>query len=423
MLDSMTVRPDPASLRRRLTRGGRAAGVVAVAGALFAAGVLTGSATSGSASGGSAHPAATSAVPAAPGPTASEGSSGLDAVRDKIEASAVGKVDADELDQAAVQGMLGALHDKYAGYLTAAQYDQFEQNLDGRFSGVGLWLRDAAGGLEVSSVQADSPAADAGVKAGDVLVSVAGKSADALSVASAAALLRGEAGTSVRFVLRRAKTDRTLTLVRKALPSDDVTVDKLSSRVGRITIGAFTRGVGLQVRDGLAQLRAAHVTGIVLDLRDNPGGLLDEAVEAASALLPAGTPVVSYAGKDGKPTVLKASGADPDTVTPIAVLVDGATASAAEILAGALQDDERAVVVGSRTFGKGTVQQPMPLPDGSAIELTIASYRLPSGRTLDGVGLDPDIEVPASAGDKAAETQAIEVLSGLLADAGTGGHG
>ncbi|MDX6230428.1 MAG: carboxyl-terminal processing protease, partial [Frankiales bacterium] len=121
--------------------------------------------------------------------------------------------------------------------------------------------------------------------------------------------------------------------------------------------------------------------------------------------------------------VLKASGDNPDTVTPVAVLVDGATASAAEILAGALQDDKRAVIVGSRTFGKGTVQQPMPLPDGSAIELTIAQYRTPSGRSLDGIGLDPDIDVAVSAGAKAAESRATEVLSGLLADAGTGGHG
>jgi carboxyl-terminal processing protease len=177
------------------------------------------------------------------------------------------------------------------------------------------------------------------------------------------------------------------------------------------------------VRDGLAALRAEHVSGVVIDLRDNPGGLLDEAVEAASALLPAGSPVVSYAGKDGKATVLRASGAEPDTVTPVAVLVDGATASAAEILAGALQDDQRAVIVGSRTFGKGTVQQPMPLADGSAIELTIANYRTPSGRSLDGVGLSPDIDVPAAAGDQAVQSRAIEVLSGLLADAGTGGHG
>ena len=132
--------------------------------------------------------------------------------------------------------------------------------------------------------------------------------------------------------------------------------------------------------------------------------------------------MVSYVDSSGKQTVLKASGS-PDTVTPVAVLVDGATASAAEILAGALQDNQRAVIVGSRTFGKGTVQEPMPLPDGSAIELTVGHYRTPSGRCLDGIGLDPDIEVAVAAGDKAAESRAVEVLSGLLADAGTGGHG
>jgi carboxyl-terminal processing protease len=421
MLVSMLVRLGTVQQRRRVVRG---IAVTAAATSLFFAGAFASSLSD-------RDPAHVAATPV-PAPAASLSPSGLpsdgqlDAVRDRIAASAVGKVDKNTLDQAAVQGMLGALHDKWANYLTATQYAGFEQSLDGKFSGVGIWLREGTAsspGLIVSQVQSSSPASEADIRAGQVLVSVNGKPTKALSVAAAAAALRGAAGTTVSLVLRAGTTSHTLALVRRALPSDDVTVDKLTARVGRITIGAFTRGVGLQVRNGLAQLRAEHVSGIVLDLRDNPGGLLDEAVEAASALLPAGTPVVSYAGKNGVSTVLKASGTDPDTVTPIAVLVDGATASAAEILAGALQDDQRAVVVGSRTFGKGTVQQPMPLPDGSAIELTIANYRTPSGRSLDGIGLEPDIEVPAAAGDKAAESRAIEVLSGLLADAGTGGHG
>jgi carboxyl-terminal processing protease len=404
--------------RRRVVRGLAAAAVAVL---LFGAGVLADRLRPHQQARAGATP--TPAPAAALSASALSASGHLDAVRDRIAASAVGTVDKSALDQAAVQGMLGALHDKWANYLTAAQYAGFEQTLDGRFSGVGIWLHQSGSTLSVSSVQPSSPASEAGVRTGDTVVSVNGKSTKTMSVAAAAAALRGVAGSKVSVVVRSGTAARTLNLVRRALPSDDVTVDKLSARVGRITIGAFTRGVGRQVRDALATLRAEHVTGVVLDLRDNPGGLLDEAVEAASALLPAGTAVVSYAGKSGKQTVLKASGDNPDTVTPVAVLVDGATASAAEILAGALQDDKRAVIVGSRTFGKGTVQQPMPLPDGSAIELTIAQYRTPSGRSLDGIGLDPDIDVAVSAGAKAAESRATEVLSGLLADAGTGGHG
>jgi len=159
----------------------------------------------------------------------------------------------------------------------------------------------------------------------------------------------------------------------------------------------------------------------VLDLRGNPGGLLDEAVEAASAFLDGG-PVVSYQRRGQPAQVLRAARGG-DTVTPVAVLVDGGTASAAEVMAGALQDRGRAVVVGTRTFGKGSVQQPIHLPGGSVAQMTVARYWTPSGRSLDGVGLEPDIEVPPGSAPSVAQQRAIEVLSGLLADAGTGGRG
>ena len=185
-------------------------------------------------------------------------------------------------------------------------------------------------------------------------------------------------------------------------------------RVGRITISSFDRGVGRDVRSAVQRLRSEHVAGVVLDLRGNPGGLLDEAVETASAFLDGG-PVVSYARRGVAPVRLDAVGTG-DVSTSLVVLVDGGTASAAEVVAGALQDRGRAVLVGSRTFGKGTVQEPRRLSDGSALELTVADYATPSGRSVDGVGLVPDIDVATGSAPDVAVRRAVQVLTGLVAD-------
>lgn len=197
-----------------------------------------------------------------------------------------------------------------------------------------------------------------------------------------------------------------------------VTMDMLPSGVPRVRVTSFSRGVGRQVREALAQLPAPSSRGVVLDLRGDPGGLLDEAVETASAFLDGG-PVVSFSRRGSPPQVFNAVG-DGDTVIPLVVLVDGATASAAEVVAGALQDRGRAVVVGSRTFGKGSVQEPLRLSDGSAVEVTVARYRTPAGRSLDGAGLEPDIEVAPGSLPAVAEWRAADVLRGVSADAGSG---
>jgi carboxyl-terminal processing protease len=208
---------------------------------------------------------------------------------------------------------------------------------------------------------------------------------------------------------------------RTALESSDVSVRRLSDSVLLIRVSAFTRGVGRQVRAAATQAAKAHAGGIVLDLRDDPGGLLDEAGETASVFLDGGV-VASYQRRGAASRALPVLGHG-DTATPLAVLVDSATASAAEVVAAALQDRKRAVLIGSRTFGKGSVQEPTRLSDGSAIELTVGRYLTPSGRALDGVGIEPDIEVPSGSAARVAETRAVEVLSGLLADSGSSGRG
>jgi carboxyl-terminal processing protease len=202
--------------------------------------------------------------------------------------------------------------------------------------------------------------------------------------------------------------------------ADDVTVTEAGGRTRLIRVEEFTRGVGQEVRDAVSGESAGSggsggrgTAGILLDLRGNPGGLLEEAVETASAFLTGGL-VVTYE-RPGVPAQRLTVTRPGDPSSPVVVLVDGGTASAAEVVAGSLRDRDRAVIVGSRTYGKGSVQEPVELPDGSAIELTVGRYRTPGGRNLDGTGIEPDVPVPADRPPRAAEQRGQEVLRGLLA--------
>ncbi|MEV6172887.1 S41 family peptidase [Streptomyces sp. NPDC051954] len=289
------------------------------------------------------------------------------------------------------------------------EYEEFEEALDGEYTGVGLWARrERDGRIEVTKVSSGSPAAGAGIRAGDRLRSVDGARVDGRPVTEVVSLLRGDAtdaaaGTPVRLGLERGTHAWSLTLHRARLSTDSVTVRNLVDGATVIAIDAFTKGSGDVVRDAVQQTPAG--TGIVLDLRGNSGGLVTEAVTAASAFLDSG--LVATYDVDGRQHALHVETGG-DTTRPLVALVDGGTMSAAELLTGALQDRGRAVVVGSRTFGKGSVQMPTRLPDGSVAELTVGHYRTPSGRGVDGKGITPDLEA-----DTGALKQAETVLSGL----------
>jgi carboxyl-terminal processing protease len=333
----------------------------------------------------------------------------LDDAAAQIAGSSLQPVDRAVLDAAAIKAMLTAAGDQWGSWGDG-------WSGDGSYAGIGLWLRRDGRRLLVSQVAAASPAQRAGVHVGEELRAVDDLTTDGLLPPDVATSLRGKSGTTVTLVLGRGAAMRTLTLIRAQVPALEVTSSFVSGRVGRIVIPAFSRGVGRQVRDAVQQLRDQRATGLVLDLRGDPGGLLTEAVETASAFLDGGQ-VVTYTRRNEKSQRLDA-GSRGETRIPLVVLVDGGTASAAEVVAGALQDRGRAVVVGSRTFGKGSVQEPHPLPDGSSLALTVARYTLPSGRSVEGVGIEPDIEVATQASSDLPLKRAVEVLSGLRADMG-----
>ncbi|MEW1779244.1 S41 family peptidase [Streptomyces sp. NPDC086777] len=299
--------------------------------------------------------------------------------------------------------------DRWAAVYSEGEYQEFEEALDGQYTGVGLWARRTADGrIDVTKVQAGSPAAEAGIRKGDRLRSIDGEDVDGRPVTDVVSLLRGDAidaraGTTVTLGLARGTRAWRETLRRALLSTDSVSVHRLTDGITVIRISAFTRGSGELVRTAVRQAPADG--GIVLDLRGNSGGLVSEAVTAASAFLDGG--LVATYDVDGAQRSLHAEPGG-DTARPLVALVDGGTMSAAEMLTGALQDRGRAVVLGSRTFGKGSIQMPTRLPDGSVAELTVGHYRTPSGHTVDGRGITPDLEVSSGALERA-ET----VLSGL----------
>lgn len=351
----------------------------------------------------------------------------IDEAADRIAAKAARPVDRDALERAAVEGMLRALGDRWSTYYGRSEFTSFQDALEGRYSGVGLWLRGPSSGragVEVGSVQPGSPAAKAGVMTGDVVAAVNGFDASKADVPAVADLLRGADHSTVQLVVRRGAATRNFALTRTTFSTPDVTIERLQGGITRIVVTSFTRGVGGDVERALdsgSGPGASHVGGVVLDLRDNSGGLLDEAVAVASAFLDGG-PVVSYERR-GKPSKTFDAFAGGDTATPLVVLVNPSTASAAEIVAAALQDRNRAVVVGTRTYGKGSVQEPSRLSDGSALELTVGRYLTPSGRSIEGVGIEPDVVVPPGEAPETAEERAIDVLSGLVAAVGGTGRG
>ncbi|OIK27218.1 peptidase S41 [Streptomyces malaysiense] len=299
--------------------------------------------------------------------------------------------------------------DRWGAVYSEGEYQEFQDSLDGRYTGVGLLAaRGPDGRIEITGVRPGSPAAAAGIRSGDRLRSVDGARADGLPVTEVVARLRGDAddapaGTAVTLGLQRGTRAWSETLRRATLSTDPVSVRRLSARATLIRIAAFTKGTGAQVREALRAAPAGD--GIVLDLRGNSGGLVTEAVATASAFLDGG--VVATYDVGGAQRALRATTGG-DTGRPLVALVDGGTMSAAELLTGALQDRGRAVVIGSRTFGKGSIQMPTELPGGSVAELTVGHYRTPSGHAVDGRGITPDLE----AGDGVLQ-RAETVLTGL----------
>ncbi|MFD9968334.1 S41 family peptidase [Streptomyces sp. NPDC059011] len=324
--------------------------------------------------------------------------------RAAAEAAADGKSGAK-----AAEEVVSRSGDRWGAVYDKGEYEEFARALDGSYTGVGLWARRGADGrVEVARLQRGGPAERAGIRVGDQLRTIDGARIDGRPVSEVVRLLRGDgksagAGSSVVLGLQRGDRIWNRTLQRARLATEAVTVRRLGGEAVLIKVAAFTKGTGERVRQAVQS--APEGAGVLLDLRGNGGGLVSEAVTAASAFLDGGL-VATYDVRGEQKALYARPGGD--TERPVVALVDGGTMSAAELVTGALKDRGRAVTVGARTFGKGSVQMPERLPDGSVAELTVGHYRTPSGHDVDGRGITPDLAV-----SERAEERAQTVLSGL----------
>jgi len=318
-------------------------------------------------------------------------------VMNRVQQSYVTPVDRAQLIDKALKGMLNGL-DPHSDYMTRAEYERLKSDMAGKFAGLGMQITEQNGLPQVLAPIDDTPAAKAGIDPGDRIVKIDGQPTAGMPLNDVVSRLRGVAGSKVTLTLERADgPPLQVTLTRAIIEIHSVKSALENNRIGYARIASFGDTTQDELTAAISRLKrdaGGRLTGFILDLRDDPGGELKASVDVAGDFLDGGTIVMTRArAKDENHAYTASNARDLIKNVPMVVLVDGASASAAEIVAGALQDHHRAVLMGTRTFGKGSVQSIVPLESGGALRLTTALYYTPAGRSIQGTGLDPDVVV------------------------------
>jgi carboxyl-terminal processing protease len=327
---------------------------------------------------------------------------------DAIEDDYYKKIPRDQLKAASLKGIVQGLHDRFSAYYTPGEAKEFRQSLSSEFEGIGVTVQPDKRGLKVASVFEGSPAEKAGLRKADLIVGVDGRSIAGVPSDVATGRIKGRAGTDVRLTVLSEGADkpRVVTVERAKIEvplAKGELVTRDGVKIAHVRLAAFSQGAHGAVRDELQPLLRKGARGIVLDLRGNGGGLLEEAVLVSSLFIDKG-PIVSTKGRNRPERKFDAEGDAIATTQPMVVLVDGGSASASEIVTGALRDRGRAVVVGEKTFGKGVFQEVETLSDDSILELTVGSYFLPDGENLANKGIPPKVaakDLPRTRRDEA----------------------
>ena len=321
----------------------------------------------------------------------------LQAIEAVLKSYYVGDIDEQKLEEGIYRGFVAGVGDAYTNYYTSDEYASFKEKSSGVYAGIGIQmtLQTYDNSVEVTEVFEGSPAEKAGIKPKDRIIKAAGKRITGDEFNILPTLVKGTPGTTVDITIYRPDEDKNydLTIERASVASPTVYFRMLNEEIGYIQITQFEAVTYDQFKIALEKLNKESAKGLVLDLRNNPGGLLNSVEQIADELVPQGV-IVSTKDKQGKGSEYLAD--DKYTNIPMVVLINGNSASASEVLAGALKDYNRAELIGTTTFGKGVVQTIVPLTDGSAIKLTTSQYFTPSGVCIQGIGIAPDYEVKLS---------------------------
>lgn len=327
----------------------------------------------------------------------------------------LGPLDEKKMVYGAISGMVDSLGDPYTVFLTPEENKDLESDLSGIFGGIGAEIGFKGGYITVITPLKDSPAEKAGILAGDRVMEVDGKDTEGLNVDEIVSLIRGEKGTSVKITVMRGKEYKDFEIVRDTIIDKTVKWEMKEGGIVYLEISQFKEDTAKELDEQIVSILSQNPKGLVLDMRNNPGGYLDVVVDVASRFIKEGETVVIEKSGDGKEQIYKAKGNQSFEGIPTVVLVNEGSASASEILAGALKDYKTATVVGKTTFGKGLVQGISGLDDGSALKVTVAEWMTPLGGNINKTGIAPDVEVDYTIEDYNADKdpqldKALEIL-------------
>lgn len=319
-------------------------------------------------------------------------------VKRMIETRYVADVDSTSLIDGAIDGMVKSLGDPHSIYMKTSMYKSLKEHTAGAFGGIGVTMGFKDDKVTIMSVLEGTPGEKVGLKVGDEILSVDGTPVSEYQPEEVALHIRGEAGTEVKLMIHREGVDDSEYSIERDMIKVRSAKGKMldDGQMGYIRIASFGEHTGDEFKEEYEKLQQAGMQGLIVDLRQNPGGLITSCVEVANMLVPQGN-VVSVVQKDGSREEYDSTLAE--ATVPLVVLIDGNSASASEILAGALQDREAATIVGTKSYGKGSVQVVVPLFHEDGLKLTIAKYYTPSGKCIDGIGIEPDVTVNLTEND------------------------
>ena len=342
-------------------------------------------------------------------------------VLEQIQNEYVDEIDQAEAMDSAINGLLQSL-DPYSAYMSPKIFEETQTETSGEFGGLGIEVTMEAGVVKVISPIDDTPAAKAGVKPGDYIVRINGKQVQGKTLMEAVSLMRGPIGTPIEITIRRKglKKAKKFKIVREIIEIKSVVAKEVNNKIGYLRLRSFNENSGDQLKKEISKIeKNKKVVGYILDLRNNPGGLLTQAIKISDFFLNDGEIVSTKGRKNRENRKFFAKKGDKINGKPLVILINNGSASAAEIVAGALQDHKRAILLGETTFGKGSVQSIIPLKNRGAIRLTVSKYYLPSGKSISEIGVVPDIKVEEDNEEFAIDTDtdnqlnyAINLLNG-----------